>query len=371
MIWATIINYFGLPKCHSGLSFGSVGESKFMSTKSGRMNVKNISIAIICLSLSRMATASFVNYDNDPDLSQAFNHDPEMLHGDLSTASRAEAANYYFRYLEKDIPSFQQAKVYCQLGVMYTTTASAARGEDIDYDKAKKYFEKVLELEPERIGKATIRARSFLVSLPNQSLDDKISKGLDVYEWASAITQETLQENWLPNEPGQTEISRLDMSSLNNYIPSIMSSVALNTLFRISATEDSDLRFQRVSERFEGMPIAAFADAMAEGMSIDEGRDIYKSLAPATLEALSESSLTMNSPPEPSLATNSSPESAVAATNNLTGEVPSKSTDLEENKEKGLKHTGSSNKLTFTLCVAFGLLLVAGFGIRYLRKKCK
>ena len=292
--------------------------------------------------LSVFSAFAFVNYDNDPDLNEAFRHDSEYA-VNQEDASRIEAEASYLRYLEKNnLPSFQQAKVYCQLGVMYTTTAIADRGEDVDYYKARMYFEKVLELEPERIGNATIRARTFLASLPDQSSDDNISKGLDVYEWASAITKETLQKNWLPNRPEETEIPRLVLLSMDNYIPNIVEVMAGNSLALISRTEDRDLRLKRVSERFSGMPIAAWADAMAKGMSLFEGAEIYNNLAPSTLDV---------GPSESSSVTNNPPEYADTASNNSTSKDQQNS--------------------VLTVCLFSGLSFFAGLGIGvlYLRKK--
>ena len=135
---------------------------------------------------------SFQNYDNDPDLAKALQHDPEYA-ADPNKESRAEAEKYYMAYLKKDIPSFQRAKVYCQLGVMYTTTASRERGEERDRAKAEKYFRKVLELEPERIGSATIRARTMLSSLHGLPKGEKISRGLEYYEWLSSLDDDKIR----------------------------------------------------------------------------------------------------------------------------------------------------------------------------------
>ncbi|HUT31186.1 MAG TPA: hypothetical protein VMX13_15430 [Sedimentisphaerales bacterium] len=218
-------------------------------------------MAIISAILSSQLFAqgwSFQNYDNDPDLARALEHDPEYA-PDPNKASRAEAEKYYMAYLEKDIPSFQRAKVYCQLGVMYTTTASRERGEERDREKAEKYFRKVLELEPERIGRATIRARTMLSSLHSLPKAEKISRGLEYYEWLSSLDDEKIRSKWLPNSPGETEIPSLKMRALRNSVPAASRTLAKNTVSRAASMPNADILLSEIINRFPDKEIAEFA----------------------------------------------------------------------------------------------------------------
>jgi len=166
--------------------------------------------------------------------------------------------------LEKDIPSFQRAKVYCQLGVMYTTTASRERGEDRDYKKAQKYFEKVLELEPERVGGATIRARTMLCSLPSFSRTEKIDRGLEVYEWICSLEEEKIRALWLPNRPGDTEMPDLNMKAMRNLVPSINKMVGKNTVERVTHMPNASILLGDIIKRFPNEAIAQYAHQKLE-----------------------------------------------------------------------------------------------------------
>jgi tetratricopeptide (TPR) repeat protein len=201
---------------------------------------------------------SFQNYDNDPDLARALQHDPEYT-PDPNKESRAEAEKYYMAYLEKDIPSFQRAKVYCQLGVMYTTTANPERGEQRDREKAEKYFQKVLELEPERIGRATIRARTMLSSLHSLPKAEKLSRALKYYEWLSSLDDEKIRSKWLPSAPGETQISSSRMRALRNSVTAAGRTLAKNTVSRAASMPNADILLAEIINRFPDRQIAEFA----------------------------------------------------------------------------------------------------------------
>ncbi len=223
--------------------------------------VQLLSVIIIVLFLPVIANGRGIgiqNYENDPDLTKAMFYDLEYTK-DKTNADRANAEKYYLAYLEKDLPNFQKAKVYCQLGVMYATAFTPTRGEKPDYKKAVKYFEKVLELEPERIGRETIRARTMLYSSPVFSSEERIAKGLKVYEWLISLDEDKIRELVLPSAPGESAISDLKLKSLSNYIPNVESGTAINVIGYTRSLPDRLLALMAINKRFPDTEIAEYA----------------------------------------------------------------------------------------------------------------
>jgi len=141
------------------------------------------------------------NYEGHPDLRKAMEYDSELNGYDMTKANREKAVYHYSKYLEEATDSFQQARVYCQLGAMYAVSFNHQKGEKADYDKARKYYQKVLELEPDRIGRPTIVARNMLSTLTNDGGMGRIKARMDVYKWLSEIDDEKIKNNWLPLTP--------------------------------------------------------------------------------------------------------------------------------------------------------------------------
>jgi tetratricopeptide (TPR) repeat protein len=154
----------------------------------------------IFLAASRYAYG-LKNYDNHPDLAKAMKYDSEKNGGDRKKADRRKAEYHYLRYLEDAKDSFQRAKVYCQLGSMYAVSFNREKGEKRNYAKARKYYRKVLELEPERIDACIIEARSMLVAFDNPYGFEQLKARLALYKWLSGINEKKLKEKWLPMRP--------------------------------------------------------------------------------------------------------------------------------------------------------------------------
>jgi hypothetical protein len=171
-------------------------------------------LAVICLcgGLSREAHA-LQNYANHPELAQAMQFDPETNGCDVKKADRAKAEYHYLRYLEDVNDSFQRARVYCQLGAMYAVTYNREKGEQKDRVKARAYYRKVLENEPNRIARPTIVARNMLTTLDHPGWMDRVKARVEFYKWVSSFDEKTVKEKWLPHwkrpasKPGATEAS--------------------------------------------------------------------------------------------------------------------------------------------------------------------
>jgi hypothetical protein len=146
---------------------------------------------------------ALVNYSNHPDLAQAMRFDPELNGGDRTKADRAQAERYYLRYLQDVNDSFQKARVYCQLGALYAVSFTREKGEEPNYTKARDFYRKVLEVEPERIGRPTMVARSMLVGLDHPAGMERIKAEMEFYTWLASWNEAKIRSLWLPQwKPG-------------------------------------------------------------------------------------------------------------------------------------------------------------------------
>jgi tetratricopeptide (TPR) repeat protein len=153
------------------------------------------------------------NYDNHPALSKAKQYDltfdnkelrkadgsfnEELYKSYVAQASRQLAEKYYLAYLEDVKDSFQRAAVYARLGDLYNGITSPHVATSVDRDKARLYYRKALEAEPERIGWATLHARGFFAT-DGASVEEQFTSYMDYYGWLQSIDADTLAKKMLP-----------------------------------------------------------------------------------------------------------------------------------------------------------------------------
>ncbi len=194
----------------------------------------------ICLSYSN-CLCGVLNYDNDPDLDKALKYDLEMNGGKYKVADRTLAEKYYLTYLKKnpDVESFQKARIYAQLGALYTVAMNPRLDEKRDLEKARLYFEKVLECEPERIGHTTLRARNMLVTLRTKSVGfNRLKARVKYYEFLdniSKLDKESIKKLWLPKRPVLSEDEHdayleRQISGIPDHINSVKHSLIYNAV---------------------------------------------------------------------------------------------------------------------------------------------
>ena len=221
---------------------------------------KNSALFLIVLVLTSSSVAGLAirNYDNDPDLARALRFGRAGT-SNKSKTERELAEKNYLEYLKKDIPSFQKARVYFMLGNLYTVGSDPRNGIMPDNEKGDRYLEKVLQLEPERIDSATIRARTLLASSPILSREERLQKRLDVYEWLSSLDEEKFQKFWLPLEPEQQAILPITLKSLQNYVPKVKHAQAVNSVASAAHMPDREARLAEIIGRFPDTEIADMA----------------------------------------------------------------------------------------------------------------
>jgi hypothetical protein len=217
-------------------------------------------IGALCLFFPEFAIGQVINYENDPDLARALAHDLEMNHGDYVVAEREVAIEAYEKYLSRCADSFQRARIYYQMGVLCTTARNTKKDEAVDLARARVYFSKVLKEEPDRVGDATIRARTQLASLPRDR-EQRIEARMDVYDWLNSIRNIDLARVLLPSSPQVLDPTTAanDASTLRRYLEKVRSSITQNLLVDIAATEHPSEHFRKVIERFPRTELSEIA----------------------------------------------------------------------------------------------------------------
>lgn len=222
--------------------------------------------------------AEIKNYENDPNMAKAMEYDLGFC--DYNEADRVKAEKYYLEYLKDVNESFQKARVYAHIGALYATGFDIRKGEKADYDKARYYFRKVLELEPNRIDWATIQARTMLASM-EESRESRIRARMDVYEWLSGIDAEKIRRLWLPLTPDNNSPTKLQLQMLRELPGSIKGTVGRNIIVGIKylLRDKAQSYLLEISERFAGTEL----DKVARQHAAERGISLRK--AP-TIEVL-------------------------------------------------------------------------------------
>jgi tetratricopeptide (TPR) repeat protein len=173
-------------------------------------------VVLLCAGRASFGLVDVVNYDNHPDLEKAKEYDltierkrleradgsfdQELYKSYVARASRELAEKHYLAYLRDVNESFQRAAVYARLGEMFGGTADPHVATSIDRNKARTYFRKALEAEPERIGWPTLQARGFL-AVDADSAEARFASYMNYYQWLLSIDEKTLKEKALSTRP--------------------------------------------------------------------------------------------------------------------------------------------------------------------------
>lgn len=174
---------------------------------------------LLCLGYPSWGLVNVVNYDNHSALAKAKEYDLTMdlkklykpdgsfdmvlYDSYVARADRALAEKYYLEYLKDVNESFQRAAVCARLGEMFSGSVSHHVATTWDRSKARMYYGKALEAEPERIGWPTLQARGFFATDAN-SPEAQLESYMDYYEWLLSLDEKKLREKALPTRPPRT-----------------------------------------------------------------------------------------------------------------------------------------------------------------------
>jgi tetratricopeptide (TPR) repeat protein len=255
----------------------------FKRQRSKQIATASIVVILCWFCYCAFGSLSLRNYDNDPNMAKAMEYDLGENPGDYDKVDRARAEKYYLEYLKNVQESFQKARVYVRLGASYATGFDVRKGEKADYNKARFYFRKALELEPERIDFPTIQARTMLASM-EEAGRARIKARMDVYEWLLPIDEETILKKWLPLTPDNNSPTPLQMKKLDVRY-NLLSNLETNMLSEIKHTSDAETEglLLEIVDRFAGSDLEKLARKHAAERSIPLP-EIPKTKAPEEVE---------------------------------------------------------------------------------------
>jgi hypothetical protein len=192
----------------------------------------------------------FQRFADDPDFARALRFDLEMGHGrkeEKEIADRDKAVEFYLKYLEKDgIPAYQRARVYVQLGIQFTTLSNPRKGQERDEERARRYFERAIELDPERISRSMIRARTLLGSLGGKTREESFGMWMETYDWLLSLDEAAFEKRAFPVR---------QRSTIRNLIEAVKGSTAANAVSSASSLPDGEARLRKLIEDYSGTPI--------------------------------------------------------------------------------------------------------------------
>lgn len=193
------------------------------------------------------------NYEHDPDLALAMRYDLEQNGGNQDVASQAVAEQFYLAYLAHATDSFQRARVYTQLGVLFSTNWRAEKGEHPDYAKAEQYFAKALKEEPVRVGRATLRARTSSIT-PRMSREERVRRHIEVCRWLISNRDEKhLREVWLMPQ-GARGPTQGEIKSMSGLIADVEDAEIHNMVYEALGTSDPKGFLELIVRELPGSP---------------------------------------------------------------------------------------------------------------------
>jgi tetratricopeptide (TPR) repeat protein len=202
-------------------------------------------------------------------MAKAMEYDLGENQHDYDKADRAKAVKYYLEYLEDVNESFQKARIYACLGALYATAVNPKLQEKPDYEKARMYFQKVLDLEPTRIDRTTIRARVMLASLDKFG-SDRVRADMEVYEWLRSIDEEKMRKLWLPLTPDDEGPSELIIRSTKNLQESLYNTLESNVIAVIKHLPEAEAQqcLLEIEQRLSGTEMEKLSRKHAAERSI-------------------------------------------------------------------------------------------------------
>jgi len=214
---------------------------------------------VALLILQALAQAGdLVNYENDAELSKAISYDSELNGGDRKTASQSLAEMHYLAYLTHSSNVDQIARVYVQLGVLFSTNWHREYGEKPDYEKARHYFAEALKVAPDRLGVAMIRARLGMAT-PLQSSDERFDIRLKAYKWLVSVDKNQLKEHWLKASP--SDVPRADeIQAELGIFQNVIVAEQDNVLFEARKSSDSAKALERIVREVPTSQLALVAE---------------------------------------------------------------------------------------------------------------
>lgn len=224
-----------------------------------------LAIALFLGDFNAPARASdLVNYENDPDLAAAMGYDSEMNGGNRQVASQHLAEQHYLVYLQRAQSADQRARVYVQLGVLFSTNWHKEAGEKPDYFKARTYFQEALNCAPDRVGIPMIQARLGMAT-PLQSREERLSLRLETYRWLNSVDVQQARAHWLRSKPNEVP-SDNDVAAEVGVLRNVQLAEQDNIIDEARKSQDPFRSLQKVSDAFPGTDLGNAAAQLRQSV---------------------------------------------------------------------------------------------------------
>ncbi|MBN1817791.1 MAG: hypothetical protein JW828_10550 [Sedimentisphaerales bacterium] len=236
----------------------------------GKLTITIVSITYSVLFLLSASTEGhIVNFRNDPDLAKAMEYDYELTH-DRQKANRNLAEKYYLAYLERENESFQRARVYLHMGVLYLTAFSPEQGESPDWEKGQDYLQKALKEEPDRISRETLRTRTMLASSYEAKVD-RLKARIENYDFFLSLNEGQIRSQWLPYtlQENTTGPNEKDFQLVVKRLTPLANTTAMNMVSdarNMPASQRKDW-LHRIVDRFPNTEAATLAQKELDKLS--------------------------------------------------------------------------------------------------------
>lgn len=182
----------------------------------------------------------------DPDLRLARMYDSELNGGTRLPGAQQVAERHYLAYLPRANDTAERCRIHTQLGVLFSTNVHPEFGEERDSPKARRHFANALEEEPDRIGRATIRARLGMVGA-DLTPREQFEQRLENYRWLTSFDETELRRKWLPMAHEQGREDRHFLAFLRN-LENTLDAQVYNLTFVTGSDRDALWRLRRILE---------------------------------------------------------------------------------------------------------------------------
>jgi hypothetical protein len=200
-----------------------------------------------------------------PDLAKAIAYDDEVNAG-KGTGNQLLAEKHYLAYLGQEQAPDRSAWAYTQLGLLFSTNVNADRREKPDFAKARRYFAKAIELQPEAVNFTMLRARLGR-AVPMASKSELLEVAIDGYKWMKDVQEGDLKKLWSADfYPPQQDMA-LAYASFKSLFDRVWQVEGRNLVHTAMLTDDRLASLRRIGTELPNTPAAAAAQAKIDALT--------------------------------------------------------------------------------------------------------
>lgn len=153
------------------------------------------------MGISQTFEQAFPDFEEYPVLYEAMRLDPFVgrsapFHSTEEDLNRAEAVRLYEQFAnETELEAWREATVIAHIGLIYMMgTDQPDAGFHRDWDTAKEYYDRAVEIEPDHINNELYWARTHGTAATRDP-EEQLDKIIELYSWISEMSEERLLES--------------------------------------------------------------------------------------------------------------------------------------------------------------------------------